>query len=230
MKNEGDNETSGTEHAPQFVFGRAEYKFEEAPTLTNLPPRDQLTKEAKDIIEAYEQILLQRSAIRQSLDAFATNVGRPESAELTACFRALREAAGVDAEIHLIWSEAEPLKIEIDDTGWSNLHIERHRYQNAIKEINSALSNGFILLQKKEAIITDIRDKLGELQSGRWNQRSYQLYATLKDIPEWIEMLSDEVERLLKGIHAAEPYLGCSPLLHRQKLHRGSDTGPVTVV
>ena len=196
-------------HTPR-VFGRAEYKFEEAPTLTNLPPRDQLTKEAKDIIEAYEQVLLQRSAIRQSLDNFVTKVGRrPESAELTACFEALRQAAGVDAEIHLKSDPVEPLNIQFDDATWQNLH-DHHR--SAQTYLRSALSNSFAFLQTKERILVDIEDKLRILSNHRWSQNEYEVYQMLRNVPKWIKSYANEVERFLNDVKKGECDFKGSPM------------------
>ena len=193
------------------MFGREEYQFKE-PKVLKVPPKDSLPNEAKEIVESYDNILQQRTVINQSLRAFATSLGRPEAAELTACFRVLRTAAGEDADIKLNSGE-EGIRIAIDEIGQHNL--ERYPgYPDAVQSLNSALTHSSMIMQMKEDSITGVQSNLQKLSNqGVSSLKRDQLLKTLRTIPGKIEEFATEVERFLSDVQSAEHYLKKGGLL-----------------
>lgn len=183
---------------------RESYPFHNAPKVV-LSQDIQKFNKAENIIETYNILVLQRDAIKESLQDFTTFLGIPADTELTRCFGHLREYAGRLAEIQIVEDEGEPKRMTVDEVSLKNLPENFHRAQ---VRFNSVLSNSFTFMSMKDILIDDIKSELEEMVGLRHDQlqtrATENAYEQLRKIPSYIEDFAAEVERLLYDIEIAK--------------------------
>ena len=196
--------------------GREQYMFADAPAV-NLPhvsrSPDALDL-AQQIVEEYSEVVKLRSAVKDALKAFTDNLGLPEDAELTACFRALKETAGRQSRIQIKTNKrsTKPASIATDDTAWENLiAADQH---HAVVHFQSVLTNCSAFCKLKQEKIDNITNKLQKLNTPHYQSQTRDardMYATLKCIPGYIKGFTEEIDRLLHDVELAKPCLEDRP-------------------
>lgn len=187
-------------------YGRQSYPFETPPPLGLPTGHQELSKEAKWIVEAYERLCTQRAAIKESLEGFNWDLTQNSNTELVTSFQSLKDIAGFGTRIELVKEGGEPSRIVLDEMAWDNLVLKG--YHQVVFKFNSALSNSEMFLQMEGFEVSKIHDDLDEMQRcGIKDRASSQLHDVLREVPGRIEGFREEILRLLHDIDIAKVYL-----------------------
>ena len=195
--------------------GREQYMFADAPAV-NLPHVSRSPEAldlAQQIVKEYSEVVELRSAVKDALKAFMHNLGLPEDAELTACFKALKETAGRQSRIQIETNKrsTKPLSMETDETAWQNLPRAE---QQAVTHFQSVLTNSFVFRKMKQEKVDAITERLQELNTPHYQSQTRDardMHATLKCIPGYIKCFTEEIDRLLHDVELATPCLEDGP-------------------
>ncbi len=193
---------TGSQRIPH---GSTHYSFQpvvppQLPPLTTATEKE--TLQVRDEITAkFDEIGARRTAIHTSLKAFKACLGVTEDADLPACFKIIKDTAGLGSQV-----EVQDTELTMDEDSWSEFPEE---YQKAVQHFNTMLQRCHQFLDEKQSVIRYIEMRLRILQNPSHIQTRAikETYNVLKDIPKQIEEFSNEIDRLVHDIHVAKKYL-----------------------
>ena len=190
----------------QYVLceGFADRVVEYTPVPSDNARSAEINTTAASISQLYKPIQARQHAIRDSLTNFKNCLGVSEDKDMAACFGRLRILIGDRAELELLSSGNEPLKLKFKSGAWSSAD---NSGRNAVTYFNEVLNHCQKYKGERELRIADIRFKLDDLHLMPLTQEGQTLFETLNIIPDYFDELSKDIDQLHLQITEHQDYL-----------------------
>lgn len=186
----------GTESSSELqLFSARQLKYTLVPT--NCDRSADINSVATSILQYYKPIESRRQAINDSLIKFKTTLGMSEEMKMDQCLGKLRVAVGDKAELELLHSGDEPIKLKFRSGMWS---VVDNSGRDAVSHFNSILNNCQKIRAEQELKLADIHFKLDDLQLMPLTKEGQELYKALNQIPTFFDHLSSDIAALYKSI------------------------------
>lgn len=187
-----------------LLEGFADRTVEYSPVPADCDRSSEINATAASINQLYKPIQARRRAIRDSLIKFKSTLGLTEEKDMAACFGKLRAVIGDRAELELVSSGDEPLKLKFRSGAWAS---SDNSGRNAVTTFNEMLNHCQKYKGERELRIADIHYKLDDLHLMPLTQDGQRLYTTLSRIPGYFDELSKDIDNLHLQIIEQEHYL-----------------------
>lgn len=181
--------------------GSVSYSFNPAKQLTPPSPAasEQVRFHGEEIERQYRTIVRCRDDIHSSFVNFKRALGLPDGADLPACFKAIKKAAGQGSQIKMC--DENPPRLNVDEETWQALPEE---YRTAIAHFNAMLQKCHQFLQEKQVTLRNIEQKLELMNRYMKSRACVKTHNQYKDIPGEIEKFAAEMQSLIHDIGEAK--------------------------
>ena len=198
--------TKRTTSPAQYVLleGFADRVVEYKPVPSDNARSTEINAIGASISQLYKPIQVRQHAIKESLISFKNCLGVSEDKDMAACFGRLKILVGDRAELELLSSGNEPLKLKFKSGAWSSAD---NSGRNAVAYFNEVLNHCQKYKGERELKIADIRFKLDDLHLMPLTQEGRELLDALDCIPDYFDELSKDIDQLHLQITEHQDYL-----------------------
>ena len=189
---------------PKLLEGFIDREIDYIPVSASCERSGEINATAATIHQLYKPIQARRKAIRDSLVKFKTCLGLSKETAMSACFGRLKSVVGDIAELELLCSGEEPLKLKFIRGAWSSTDSSG---RDAVGHFNEVLNHCQKYKGDRELKLADIRFKLEDLHLMPLTREGQVLYDALSHIPDYFEELSKDIDHLHMSIMQHQEYL-----------------------
>lgn len=180
-----------------LLEGFVDREIEYTPVPASCERSGDINATAETIHQLYKPIQVRRRAIRESLIKFKTCLGLDKDTAMPDCFGKLRLVIGDRAELELLCSGEEPLKLKFTSGAWSSSDSSG---RDAVGHFNEVLNHCQKCKGERELKLADIRFKLDDLHLMPLTQEGQNLLDAFSHIPDHFEELSKDIDNLHRSI------------------------------
>lgn len=156
------------------------------------------------LLQIYVPITVRKATIKSTLESFKTSLGLSPNSKITECFRVLRKTVDSSTQLELVCAGREPLKVKVNELAGIQTPPEMKK---AVGFLNAVLNYCQKYNGEKELKVADIQYRLDDLHLMPLTKEGQQLYATLNEIPTFLEEFSTDIATLYELIYDSRDLL-----------------------